>query len=175
MMVMKNITGDTPFQYDRSYDLKGSSYDRLVSVKKLAGGDIGRDMNFINDGKKIDLEKEVTERLLAQFKKDVQFLYSTNVNDYSLLVAVHKKPTWAQPEINKVQATSLIMDDPAGEEESSLETSQTRPHSLSKLKDSNRFERIYKTGKTVDEKMGPADSVEKMYNWTLVRIFILMG
>lgn len=70
-----------------------------------------------------------------------------------------------------VYAGSVVVNQTARGEDLSEETEEAQPQSARKLTESNRFERIYKTGKTIGEDIVPVHAEEKMYNWTLVSIF----
>ena len=79
------------------FDLKGSLVDRKTMGKTKPRSTL-KDMNFMLVqkaalGKLIDLPEDVKENLLVWIGKDVNFLASEGIMDYSLLLAVEGKQT----------------------------------------------------------------------------------
>lgn len=72
------------------YDLKGSRVGRSASRKdKSSANCIFKDNDFIEQGVRLQVGAAKKAQLVAQFRKDVTFLQSYQVMDYSLLVGIH--------------------------------------------------------------------------------------
>ena len=94
-IVMANVFS-TSKNIDVRFDLKGSKIGRRVIKRKhessdnLQIGDMAlKDLDFEEIGEKVNVGAEKREMILEQFKKDIEFLYSINSNDYSLLLGIH--------------------------------------------------------------------------------------
>ncbi|KNC46408.1 phosphatidylinositol phosphate kinase PIPK5 [Thecamonas trahens ATCC 50062] len=77
------------------YDLKGSTHGRSVGPAVMAlppserASAVLKDLDFVALGKKIRLGPAKANLFKAQVRRDVEFLASINVMDYSLLLGVH--------------------------------------------------------------------------------------
>lgn len=73
------------------YDLKGAVHGRLTP--ELAPGDQGptilKDLNWLQNGRKLRLGPTKATLLMNQIKSDCQFLCRMNIMDYSMLVGLH--------------------------------------------------------------------------------------
>ncbi|CAK68727.1 unnamed protein product (macronuclear) [Paramecium tetraurelia] len=90
IIVIVNVF-QSPLSIDVRYDLKGSTYGRKTKkANKIPDKNVAlKDLDFLDDKKKILLDSEFTKSLLAQFKNDVLFLESCSIIDYSLLIGIH--------------------------------------------------------------------------------------
>ena len=93
-IVMNNVFA-TDHHIDLRFDLKGSTIGRKVLTgtindsKIFMNGDMAlkdQDFNKLNERVNIGTKREI---ILNQLKKDIDFLYSINSNDYSLLLGIH--------------------------------------------------------------------------------------
>jgi hypothetical protein len=91
LIIMKNIFGDCKFKSEVQYDLKGSLHNRTTPDEKIAKGEPGKDKNWIHDKVKIHIEEMSTVQIMIQLRNDASFLKTCNINDYSLLIGIHKK------------------------------------------------------------------------------------
>lgn len=91
LIIMKNIFGDCKFKSEVQYDLKGSLHNRTTPDEKIAKGEPGKDKNWIQDKVKIHIEEMSTVQIMIQLRNDASFLKTCNINDYSLLIGIHKK------------------------------------------------------------------------------------
>jgi hypothetical protein len=87
--MMKNLVEGSPFAL---FDLKGSLENRQVdphvdSVSKLRPGVMYKDVDFLNSVGEIRLTN--ANEVLATLERDVEFLRSLHITDYSLLVGVY--------------------------------------------------------------------------------------
>ena len=122
-IVMSNVFA-TAYRIDLRFDLKGSTIGRKVlkgtvdDSKVFSRGDMAlKDLDFNKLNEKVNVGSK-REIILAQIKKDIEFLYKINSNDYSLLLGIHyiknsekynlsKVPTLKTTEYNK-DGVSLI-------------------------------------------------------------------
>lgn len=84
---MKNIFSD--LSSDKTYDLKGSTHSR---TSRRGGQDISsvlKDLDWLQDQRKLKLEKGLQSYISQVIEADVGFLQSINVMDYSLLLGIH--------------------------------------------------------------------------------------
>jgi 1-phosphatidylinositol-4-phosphate 5-kinase len=90
-VVMNNIFHTTTrlFKPDRTYDLKGTTEDRFV--KSNSG--VLKDLNFIKNNEQIKMSKEQALLFRQQITKDVNFLSSTGIMDYSLIIGINDMST----------------------------------------------------------------------------------
>ena len=94
-IVMANVFS-TSRNIDIRFDLKGSKIGRQVikdndkNSQMFLNGDMAlKDLDFDKFGEKVNIGNKKREIILEQFKKDIEFLYSINSNDYSLLLGIH--------------------------------------------------------------------------------------
>ena len=94
-IVMTNVFA-TSNHIDLRFDLKGSSIGRKVlsgtdkDLQTFTNGDMALkdlDFNLLNEKIAVGQKRDI---ILKQLKKDSEFLYSINSNDYSLLLGIHK-------------------------------------------------------------------------------------
>ncbi|KAF9447289.1 SAICAR synthase-like protein [Macrolepiota fuliginosa MF-IS2] len=74
-----------------TYDLKGSTVGREYPEEKAKKNPraVLKDLNWINRGKELELGPEKRALLAEQLRRDVEYLKSVDVMDYSLLVGIH--------------------------------------------------------------------------------------
>jgi len=96
---------DTPEQIHTIYDLKGSLIGREATLKEKEGGGVLKDLDLLErtaSGDKIKLG-EKKKAFLEQLDKDVKFLATLGIMDYSLLLGVHfrdrRPPVESQPAV----------------------------------------------------------------------------
>lgn len=91
LLIMRNLT-QCPSQYiERTFDLKGSTYDREVSTsKKNKGKHLSemtlKDIDFQKTEKKIWISKNLAQSSSKALEKDARFFQSCGLIDYSLIV-----------------------------------------------------------------------------------------
>ena len=84
---------DNKDDISRIYDLKGSTFSRLVKGKTMHSSTL-KDQNFVENQhhvQEINLRADDIDRLNAIVKKDSDFLASLNIMDYSLLLGIESK------------------------------------------------------------------------------------
>lgn len=84
-IVMSNVFEGAPKMHD-TFDLKGSMYSR----KKKEGESIGKDQDWFDSGQRLCLDEVTRRRFCEVHEKDVEFLLSHRVMDYSMLVGIHR-------------------------------------------------------------------------------------
>ena len=84
-ILMKNVIGSFTDNLLCKYDLKGSSFNRKVGYENI-DKNVMKDLNFNEIEDSILLNKENSSKLLSIIQKDINFLSSLNIMDYSLLV-----------------------------------------------------------------------------------------
>lgn len=74
-----------------TYDLKGSTVGREYPEEKAKKNPraVLKDLNWINRGKELEVGPEKRALLTEQLRRDVEYLESVDVMDYSLLVGIH--------------------------------------------------------------------------------------
>ncbi|KAJ3068362.1 Phosphatidylinositol-4-phosphate 5-kinase [Podochytrium sp. JEL0797] len=74
-----------------TYDLKGSTLGRLTSEEKAKTTPVVvlKDLNWMKREKQLFLGPVKRDLLVTQMEKDVAFLASMNIMDYSLLIGIH--------------------------------------------------------------------------------------
>lgn len=86
---MKNILGCTRDQIIRTYDLKGSKYDREVNIgdssNELSTLTL-KDIDFMKMEKRLYIKNQLKTELRQIIEKDTLFLRGLNLIDYSLLI-----------------------------------------------------------------------------------------
>ena len=93
-IVMTNVFA-TDRHIDLRFDLKGSTIGRKVLTgtindsKVFSKGDMAlKDLDFNKINEKVYISSK-RDKILEQLKKDIEFLYKINSNDYSLLLGIH--------------------------------------------------------------------------------------
>ena len=93
-IVMTNVFA-TDHHIDLRFDLKGSTIGRKVLTgtindsKVFSKGDMAlKDLDFNKINEKVYISSK-RDKILEQLKKDIEFLYEINSNDYSLLLGIH--------------------------------------------------------------------------------------
>ena len=97
-ILMKNVIGSFLDNLLCKYDLKGSSFNRKVTTENV-DTKVLKDINFNEVEEVFLLNKVDSQKLLTIVEKDVNFLCSSGIMDYSLLVA---KITLNNDEINSL-------------------------------------------------------------------------
>ncbi|KAJ3326888.1 Phosphatidylinositol-4-phosphate 5-kinase [Blyttiomyces sp. JEL0837] len=89
-VVMGNVF---PSNYDihETYDLKGSTVGRKISEEQAKANPraVLKDLNWLERGKKLHLGPRKREVFVQQMERDVEFLVSMKIMDYSLLIGCH--------------------------------------------------------------------------------------
>ena len=83
---MKNAFGGK-LNIDVRYDLKGSLHNRETHGNNSSIAK--KDLNFIEDAVKLDLENYDKTFFLNTLKADTEFFMQNNIIDYSLLLGIH--------------------------------------------------------------------------------------
>lgn len=105
LVVMNNLF-ETTCKLDEKYDLKGSTRNRYVDTEKYGRGGVLKDLNFTDA---IYLGTTQKRAVMAQLKKDTQFLVEENVMDQSLLIGIHSpgKKVTTDKEYRPVEMTDV--------------------------------------------------------------------
>lgn len=89
VIVMNNIFClQNPELIEKVYDLKGSFFQRLTPDDKIQKNYARKDLNFVNEGMKINIPYSIKDKVLTQIDLDAAFLAKFNIIDYSLLLGV---------------------------------------------------------------------------------------
>ncbi|XP_030624996.1 phosphatidylinositol 5-phosphate 4-kinase type-2 alpha isoform X3 [Chanos chanos] len=109
MIVTRNVFSHRLSVY-KKYDLKGSTVAREASDKEKAKElPTYKDNDFINDGQKIYIDEENKKIFLEKLRKDVEFLATLKLMDYSLLVGIH--------DVERAEQEEVESEDNEGDEE----------------------------------------------------------
>lgn len=76
---------------EEKYDIKGSTYKRTTSEHEITKGSAKKDLNLINDNRKIRILHGAKQFIINQISKDAEFLAKHNIIDYSLLLGIMSK------------------------------------------------------------------------------------
>jgi len=85
-VVMKSVF-DSDKRIHKIWDLKGSKVGRKAKV----GEAVFKDLDFLEQGTKLEIGPKKKNLVVEQLKKDAIFLANLNIIDYSLLVGVHQR------------------------------------------------------------------------------------
>lgn len=94
IMLMENtVRLKEPKQLRYIFDLKGSTVDRVVTGKTKNSTTL-KDINFLVTKKRFrmltTLDEKTNRKLVRAMRKDIEFLYSQRLMDYSMLIAIEK-------------------------------------------------------------------------------------
>jgi hypothetical protein len=81
------MTATVGSTYPVMFDLKGS----LQGRNKSKADDVGKDLDWIEDGRRLELKPEQRRELLEQHESDVKFLNGFRVMDYSVLIGIRER------------------------------------------------------------------------------------
>lgn len=100
IILMRNISA-VPRQYIlKTYDLKGSTYDRQVLKKGVSSENLKdktlKDLDFNSIEKKLEINEEYREKILNILSQDSKFFMEKGLIDYSLIVFKIKKDTYLE-------------------------------------------------------------------------------
>ncbi|RXK35296.1 1-phosphatidylinositol-4-phosphate 5-kinase [Tremella mesenterica] len=95
-----------------TYDLKGSAFGREYPEEKAAKNPraVLKDKNWVNRGRSLELGPEKRALLSEQLKRDMDFLKSMKVMDYSLLVGIHNMERGNKDNLRENQLTVFHPD-----------------------------------------------------------------
>ncbi|KAK2815593.1 hypothetical protein Q5P01_026060 [Channa striata] len=100
MVVTRNVFSHR-LTVHRKYDLKGSTVSREASDKEKAKElPTFKDNDFLNEGHKLQIGDENKKYFLEKLKRDVEFLATLKIMDYSLLVGIHDVERAEQEEMD---------------------------------------------------------------------------
>lgn len=95
------------FKIHTKYDIKGSSVDRAASTKeKEKNLPTYKDNDLINDGRLINIGTETKKVFMDKLVRDVEFLSTLNIMDYSLLIGIHENKTTQSSQQQQQQSSS---------------------------------------------------------------------
>ncbi|KAJ3337251.1 Phosphatidylinositol-4-phosphate 5-kinase [Gonapodya sp. JEL0774] len=91
-VVMENVLPLTR-DIEEMYDLKGSTFGRETpqAVLEETPRSVQKDKNWQDNGRELYLNAEKREILMGQMTRDVRYLASAGIMDYSLLVGISRK------------------------------------------------------------------------------------
>ena len=100
IILMRNIAA-VPRQYIlKTYDLKGSTYDRQVLKKGVSSEDVEgktlKDLDFNSIEKKLEINEEYREKIIKIIGQDSKFFMEKGLIDYSLIVFKIKKDIYLE-------------------------------------------------------------------------------
>ncbi|XP_052245629.1 phosphatidylinositol 5-phosphate 4-kinase type-2 alpha-like [Dreissena polymorpha] len=122
LCVMRNVFSPRQPTH-KKYDLKGSTVDRCASDKEKAKElPTFKDNDFLEDDAKVNIGAEEKAELMNKLTRDVNFLASLHLMDYSLIVGIHDCDR-IEPEGSDINAQNSESDgEPvSGEDENGLE------------------------------------------------------
>uniref|UniRef100_A0A3Q3WHP0 1-phosphatidylinositol-5-phosphate 4-kinase n=1 Tax=Mola mola TaxID=94237 RepID=A0A3Q3WHP0_MOLML len=100
MVVTRNVFSHR-LTVHRKYDLKGSTVSREASDKEKAKElPTFKDNDFLNEGQKLQIGDDNKKYFLEKLKRDVEFLATLKIMDYSLLVGIHDVERAEQEEMD---------------------------------------------------------------------------
>jgi hypothetical protein len=100
------------YKINIKYDIKGSSVDRAASTKeKEKNLPTFKDNDLINDGRLITIGTESKRLFMDKLTRDVEFLASLNIMDYSLLIGIHETKITTQSLQQQQQQSSSSNDE----------------------------------------------------------------
>ncbi|KAM9792454.1 phosphatidylinositol 5-phosphate 4-kinase type-2 beta-like isoform 1-T1 [Neosynchiropus ocellatus] len=100
MVVTRNVFSHR-LTVHRKYDLKGSTVAREASDKEKAKElPTFKDNDFLNEGQKLQIGDDNKKYFLEKLKRDVEFLATLKIMDYSLLVGIHDVERAEQEEMD---------------------------------------------------------------------------
>lgn len=79
----------TKLPIEIKYDLKGSTIGRFTPKDQCKKGSVQKDLNFVQNNTRINLQDEYITIFHDTLVADVNFLKSQNIMDYSLLIGIH--------------------------------------------------------------------------------------
>ncbi len=83
-VIMKSVF-NTELEIHKIWDLKGSTLGRRAK----RGDSVHKDLDIMDEGRKICVGVETKEGIMNQLKSDAKFLSKMHIMDYSLLLGVH--------------------------------------------------------------------------------------
>lgn len=94
-LLMRNAAGVPPIYIARKYDLKGSTANRRTLVGQefadktlITESRTLKDLDFLKYEKKLQINEKVKPPLIASLDRDIEFLRSLNLMDYSIVIFV---------------------------------------------------------------------------------------
>uniref|UniRef100_A0A1A8QV15 1-phosphatidylinositol-5-phosphate 4-kinase n=1 Tax=Nothobranchius pienaari TaxID=704102 RepID=A0A1A8QV15_9TELE len=132
MVVTRNVFSHR-LTVHRKYDLKGSTVSREASDKEKAKElPTFKDNDFLNEGHKLQIGDDNKKYFLEKLKRDVEFLATLKIMDYSLLVGIH--------DVERAEQEEVESEDNEVEEEGESDGGGigTPPDSPSNTLDSNK-------------------------------------
>lgn len=117
-VVMANMF-NTPCEINRRYDLKGSWVGRVTPPDKRERTVALKDVDFQQAHEQIRVGEERREKLLAQIKRDSEFLASNNIIDYSLLLGIHEREEGTATESSSSQMMAMVGGQAAAQQRTS--------------------------------------------------------
>ncbi|KAJ3098394.1 Phosphatidylinositol-4-phosphate 5-kinase [Phlyctochytrium planicorne] len=97
-----------------TYDLKGSTVGRIITEEEARRNPraVLKDLNWIQKGRKLKLGPEKEQQFTEQMERDVEFLASMKIMDYSLLVGYHDL---VKGNADNIRDTTLAVFEPNAE------------------------------------------------------------
>ena len=107
LVILMNHAFSANILIPESYDLKGSTRNRLVPQEDIEKGACGKDLNFQHRIIKLGYSNKIC--CMKQMQNDLKFLEKTNTIDYSLLVGISPFPP--KPSRDYIQNASSVTSD----------------------------------------------------------------
>ena len=98
IILMRNISAVPQKYILKTYDLKGSTYDRQVLKKGISAENVEgktlKDLDFNSIEKKLEINEEYREKIIKILGQDSKFFMEKGLIDYSLIVFKIKKDNY---------------------------------------------------------------------------------
>ncbi|KAH3685046.1 hypothetical protein WICPIJ_003983 [Wickerhamomyces pijperi] len=140
-IIMNNLF-PPQIQFQKKFDLKGSTMGRYTNAPPNEGRTIFKDLNWMHEMQTIKFGPKLTEVFLDQLRKDVKLLVKLNIMDYSFLIGLHDSSTGNNDET--VRQKKLSVFSPASSNLQDLKN--TSPKLLTGLGDLPNLEDSRRTG-----------------------------
>jgi len=88
-LIQQNVFFSDVDDIHDQYDLKGSTQGRRATKAERKKGAILKDLDWVDEGKKLKIGRERAKLFKDQLKRDTQWLRTEKIMDYSLLVGIH--------------------------------------------------------------------------------------
>lgn len=92
VVIMDNLVGQHGNWAERKYDLKGSTFQRILH-NPADHTKVRKDLNFLDDTEyRVNMDDRVQHDLLQKLHKDKEFLKQNELMDYSVFIIFFRRP-----------------------------------------------------------------------------------
>lgn len=125
VLVMRSVFSNK-FKVHLKYDIKGSTVDREATLKeKEKSHPTYKDNDLVNDARQINIGSESKRIFMEKLTRDVGFLCSLKIMDYSLLIGIHDE---------KLSLTKANLSDSQSDDQGASSSSPSNNYILSEKK-----------------------------------------